>query len=182
MLPFYGNGTAIEHLRRFEETPVLPLVCSSLADVISCDLTLVFQVKDVASALSYMQAFDPPFTHGELKAVSGTYQIGQTNLNGSADLNFQSNILIDDNEKALLCDFGLGSINGVMNFTSANVCGTCRWTAPEIMTPPEDMPFVPSTPASDVYSFAMTMIEVSSSAANSSLLRLLIPNQHIVIY
>jgi hypothetical protein len=50
-------------------------------------------------------------------------------------------------------------------FTSIKTAGACRWRAPEIMDPPEDVVFANDSTAlftkeSDVYAFGMTVLEV----------------------
>ena len=48
-------------------------------------------------------------------------------------------------------------------FTSIKTAGTCRWTAPEIMNPPNngDATLPQFTAKSDIFSYAMTVFEVS---------------------
>jgi serine/threonine protein kinase len=69
-----------------------------------------------------------------------------------------TNVFIDDSGKACIADFGLGRIKA--NATSRTVTkgpvGTLRFMAPEQMEGN-------SIKASDMYSFAMTMYEVSST-------------------
>ena len=71
--------------------------------------------------------------------------------------------MIDAKGHAVLADYGLVFIIDSTDFTSAKVVGTCRWTAPELMVPPEDEEeYVPTYSfSSDVFAFAMTIIEVS---------------------
>jgi hypothetical protein len=77
----------------------------------------------------------------------------------------QSNVLIDGAEHARICDYGLAFIIEPSEFTSIKTAGACRWTAPEIMNPPEDAPpfnnsLALFTTESDIYAFAMTVLEV----------------------
>ena len=71
-----------------------------------------------------------------------------------------------DDGRACICDFGLSLLIEPSEFTSFKTAGACRWTAPEIMSPPEDIPdsASPFTFQSDIYAFAMTLIEVPFSA------------------
>jgi len=53
------------------------------------------------------------------------------------------------------------------DFTSIKTAGACRWTAPEIMNPPEDTVYADDslalfTEKSDIYAFAMTTLEVNN--------------------
>jgi serine/threonine protein kinase len=70
--------------------------------------------------------------------------------------------LINAECQAVLADFGLVFIIDSADFTSAKVVGTCRWTAPELMLPPESEEESPPeySFASDVFAFAMTIVEV----------------------
>ena len=78
----------------------------------------------------------------------------------------QLNILINNERRACLIDFGLTSV--ISGLSTANVStlasnarGTCRWMAPELLSPENDGIYncEPST-ASDIYSLAMVAIEV----------------------
>lgn len=50
------------------------------------------------------------------------------------------------------------------DFTTANIAGSCRWTAPEVLDPPEEDEEKPLsavlTRETDVYAFGMTVLEV----------------------
>ena len=73
----------------------------------------------------------------------------------------QSNILIRDDGTACLADYDLFQIIGDAQLTSTNIAGAARWTAPEIFNSDEaKLVNLPYTAKSDVYSFAMTIIEV----------------------
>jgi serine/threonine protein kinase len=70
-----------------------------------------------------------------------------------------TNVFIDDSGKACIADFGLGRIKANATsraVTKGPVVGTLRFMAPEHMKGK-------SIKASDMYSFAMTMYEVSST-------------------
>jgi serine/threonine protein kinase len=78
-----------------------------------------------------------------------------------------SNVLIDENENALLADFGLSRLVGdhETSFFGSLGPGAIRWAAPEII------PLNPETPdkevsepnkASDIYSFGCIMMQVLS--------------------
>lgn len=77
-------------------------------------------------------------------------------------LSFKANILIDDTGRACLADYGLPFILDIPLWSDFKAIGPCRWTAPEVMDPPDDEPVsrLLYTPSSDVYSFGMAMLEV----------------------
>ena len=77
----------------------------------------------------------------------------------------KSNILIDGDGCPRICDYGLAFVIEPSEFTSIKTAGACRWTAPEIMNPPEDDEYLNDsfdlfTKESDVYAFGMTFHEV----------------------
>jgi hypothetical protein len=75
-------------------------------------------------------------------------------------------VLVDESGNPRLCDCGLAFIIEPSEFTSIKTAGACRWTAPEIMNPPEDAmssndSFALFTKESDVYAFGMIVLEVN---------------------
>ncbi|KIM76727.1 hypothetical protein PILCRDRAFT_826119 [Piloderma croceum F 1598] len=89
-------------------------------------------IRDVASGLAYLHS--KPIIHGDLKG---------------------HNVLIDDNGKACIADFGLSRILEPIS-EHFPVGGSVRWMAPELLHYGESR----ETPASDVYSFACTCYEI----------------------
>lgn len=90
----------------------------------------------------------------------------------------QANILIDDDGRARLVDFGLSSIKAQFAGTSywtSTAGGAIRWRAPELL-PPWPMEegsdlndFVPNlTVACDIFSFGCVMLHVSCCASLTS--------------
>jgi serine/threonine protein kinase len=74
-------------------------------------------------------------------------------------------VLINDARVPVLMDGGLPTvISRASHLTTAGVCGPCRWMAPEVLDPPEDLDDhafgTVFTMASDVYSLGMTILEV----------------------
>ena len=74
----------------------------------------------------------------------------------------KANVLVDSKGHAVVADYGLALIIDSSEFTSIKTAGTCRWTAPEIMNPPNngDVPLPQFTVKSDIFSYAMTVFEV----------------------
>lgn len=76
----------------------------------------------------------------------------------------QANILINDENHAVLADFGLMNVAIEVGAscvdTSAAVGGTTRWMAPELLSPDESSNEL--TKSSDVYALGMVILEVRS--------------------
>ena len=70
-------------------------------------------------------------------------------------------MLIRDDGKACLCDFGRTTVINDDDYTRSLVVSV-RWTAPELIrdTPEDGSTPIPVTFASDVWAFAMVVIEV----------------------
>jgi len=75
-------------------------------------------------------------------------------------------VLIDVGGHAVLTDYDLLFITDSRDFTATVSVRPCRWTAPELMDPAGDGT---ATLASDVFSYAMTVIEVSFFLVSSQL-------------
>lgn len=60
-----------------------------------------------------------------------------------------------------MADFGLVQILDSVDFSTASIAGPVRWLAPEIMKSEDPAGAAVYTQESDVYAFAMTVIEVS---------------------
>ncbi|TDL23444.1 kinase-like protein, partial [Rickenella mellea] len=75
------------------------------------------------------------------------------------------NILVTDSGHACLTDFGLILIIDNAEFTRHKLAGPARWSAPEILDPPEDMlGRVPYSKMTDMFAFAMTCVELATLA------------------
>jgi serine/threonine protein kinase len=70
---------------------------------------------------------------------------------------------VNDDGEASIADFGLSRILETSGFTTKSVAGTSRWMAYELIAPEEEDEDCPPqlTTATDVWAFAMTVIEVS---------------------
>lgn len=90
---------------------------------------LLFMLRDVVQGMRFLHTADPPIVHGDLKAA---------------------NVLITENFKAKVADFGLSQKKRLGNV------GTPLWMAPEILAGGV------STPESDVYAFGIMLVEIFS--------------------
>lgn len=101
--------------------------------------------------------------HGDLKGVKFFIRCTFIKLKTAP----QGNILIDDNEKAVLCDFGLSRVKEDVNSRSIqidieDVRGSLNWMAPERLQKR------PLRKPCDIYSFGMTIYEVNGSQYKQS--------------
>ncbi|KNZ79735.1 MAP kinase kinase kinase mkh1 [Termitomyces sp. J132] len=106
------------------------------------DANRVSLMVDIAEGLDYLHNIQPTIVHGDLKAV---------------------NILITDTCRACLADFGLSTASksrvlDLSSFSSDQMGGTARWTAPELLNGSQSI----NTPESDVYSFGCVCYEIFS--------------------
>ena len=93
-------------------------------------------ISGVAMAMFYLHARQPPIIHGDLKC---------------------NNILISDNFKAKICDFGLAKIQTISTSKSDHKFeGTLVYMAPEYLLDPKKS----KTDKFDVYSFAIAAWEI----------------------
>jgi len=101
-------------------------------------------IAQISVALSYLHGLRPPIIHGDIKG---------------------SNVLINDIGRACLADFGLSRILGESGFSTKTESGTWRYMAHELITPcgQEEELNPPVTAATDVWAFAMTVIEILTS-------------------
>ncbi|KIM37613.1 hypothetical protein M413DRAFT_448407 [Hebeloma cylindrosporum] len=100
-------------------------------------------ILDVARGLEYLHTHSPPIVHADLKG---------------------NNVLITDEGRAVLCDFGLSQVvedlGRPTGFTLSNPdTGPVRWQAPEFLEGEVE----PATLASDVWSFGCTAFELLTS-------------------
>ncbi|KAK0186205.1 kinase-like domain-containing protein [Armillaria mellea] len=130
ILPFLGANT-LENVP-FIVTPYLRKGNSRNFVKIhpTCDRLKI--LIDIAHGLLYLHS--RKIVHGDLKAV---------------------NVLIDDAQTAVLCDFGLSQIQeDMMKRTSLPKIGSPNWMSPERLAGE------PLRPAADIYSFSMTIYEL----------------------
>jgi len=125
---------------------------------------LILPFYSNGTVVEYANKKDDEAKKDLVRQISGglEYLHGQSVVHG--DLR-GSNVLMDGEEHPRICDYGLAFIIEPSEFTSIKTAGACRWTAPEIMNPPEDAtstnePLALFTKESDVYALAMTVLEI----------------------
>ncbi|KDQ60143.1 hypothetical protein JAAARDRAFT_32519 [Jaapia argillacea MUCL 33604] len=98
-------------------------------------------ILDIVQGLKYLHSNYPPVVHGDVKP---------------------SNILVDDNGRAILCDFGSTHILDGTEFTAANLSRSCRFMAPELLPTVIDDDSPPPTPTStsDMWSLGCTIAQL----------------------
>jgi serine/threonine protein kinase len=84
-----------------------------------------------ASAIAYLH--DRELIHGDIKAA---------------------NVLVSDHGEALLTDFGLAKLSSGTTSTALSGAGTTRWQSPELYEGS------PKSRESDIYAYAMLIVEV----------------------
>ncbi|KDR78042.1 hypothetical protein GALMADRAFT_64705, partial [Galerina marginata CBS 339.88] len=132
-LAFIGANLSTDY--PFFVTPFLQNsnVMNYIHDHPRCDLTKI--LHEASLGLEYLHS--QQFVHGNVKAT---------------------NILIDDDGRAVLCNYGLAKIRRDFNLrlpTSVNLALSIQnWKAPELFSGAEP------NKSSDVYSFGMTIYEV----------------------
>ncbi|KAG9042266.1 hypothetical protein FS837_011086 [Tulasnella sp. UAMH 9824] len=94
------------------------------------------QLSETADALNYLH--QNGVVHGDIKGT---------------------NILVDDNVRCLLCDFGLTKMTTSSTAASMKGVGTFRWQSPELWLGS------PKSFSSDTYAFAITIAEVLAGGA-----------------
>ncbi|KAF8290242.1 kinase-like protein, partial [Clavulina sp. PMI_390] len=98
-------------------------------------------VQDITLAIKYIHGLAPPIIHGDLHA---------------------RNILVDQEGRGLLCDFGLSRIKHEPTRSSTSIIegGRYRYLAPELLSPETES--FRTTTASDCYAFSMTILELAT--------------------
>ncbi|KAF8296927.1 kinase-like protein [Clavulina sp. PMI_390] len=140
VIPILGVSSSPNHPLSII-TPFVPngSALGFLPGVLMCD-----KFADIASALDYLHVMNPPIIHGDLHG---------------------RNILVDAEEKGLLCDFGQSRIKHeqTRSMTDITEGGKFRYLAPELLANSTLAGYkFRTTPASDCYAFAMTMLELAT--------------------
>jgi len=110
-----------------------------------------YQLSDVARGLCYLHSRN--VIHGDLKGVCDCC-VSRFNIVLTPR---QLNILMDSSNSARIADFGLATVTQNLDSMRSTTCQrghTVRWTAPELLS---EGTYSKET---DMFSFAMVMIEV----------------------
>ncbi|THH32062.1 hypothetical protein EUX98_g2100 [Antrodiella citrinella] len=131
VLPWMDNGTIIRYIELLRERGEISEAVRSIR--------LNEWLFQIASGLAYLHSED--IVHGALRG---------------------SNILIDSKGNALLTDFGMARIIQLVAETYATMpTSAIRWQSPELLDPDAfQLEYSSPTIASDMYSFALTCIEL----------------------
>jgi serine/threonine protein kinase len=153
------QGTICSFLSRQRDEPRAKYVCT-ISPRSTKDLTIL-QLIDIVNGLSHMHSLE--VVHGDLKAVIRLSKSRAYRNDGMP----QANILIDNQLRARISDFGLATVmysTAGHTTTTLGTGGTVRWMAPELFEgDPKDSTAGQPTFASDVYALAMTCWEVCYS-------------------
>jgi len=119
----------------------------------------------------------PDLKREKAKEIACGLQYLHTNSVMHGDLKVD-NVIVSDRKEAQLTDFGIGRIQDVKGFTSVNrTPRNIRFTAPELMPINDDTSVIPPTPASDIFSLGMLLLQLFHSPDDNEQRRL--PYNHI---
>ncbi|KAJ7584962.1 kinase-like domain-containing protein [Mycena floridula] len=98
-------------------------------------------IIDIAAAMKYLHEYSPPIVHADIRGA---------------------NVLVRDDLRCCLADFGLSSITTSFTLTSSsgNGAGSVRWLAPELFLMSEEDKSCMKSTSRDIYAFACTILEV----------------------
>ncbi|KAI0653231.1 kinase-like domain-containing protein [Cubamyces menziesii] len=136
VLELYGASSTSGNPPWFFVSPYLShgSLVSYLQHLPTLPFDYILQVlHQIAEGMEYLHSKD--VLHGDLKA---------------------SNVLVNDTKECVLADFGMSEMKSeVLRISGITLQGTYRWMAPELMRVGGEL-----TKETDVYAFAITVIEV----------------------
>ncbi|KAJ6554038.1 kinase-like domain-containing protein [Mycena vulgaris] len=134
--PWMEHGNALEYLKKQGRANVQQISVYSVKSFsVSCNTG--FQLFEIAEGLKYLHSCN--IVHGDLRG---------------------SNVLIDQQAKACIVDFGLSTLLDGTARNSLGRMGSLRWMAPELIDPGSfGCEFCP-TRASDVYAYGCVCFEL----------------------
>ena len=128
--PFIENGSLMEFIQRHPDVDRARLVSPIVAFLNHVSYRMV-QIQEAGAGIIYLHQCG--IVHGDIKGA---------------------NILISDDIRALLCDFGLARPYHMNTSTAMKGVGTIRWQSPQLINGGQ------KDFKSDVWAFAMTIYEV----------------------
>lgn len=153
------NGTIMNYILRHPQANRIALVCISYDNASLNPTKFIEQISDIASGLRYLHSNG--IIHADLKGVSET----DRDVVRAHPLATKANILMNNDYRAVLADFGLAEMVSTTSLaiTNAAAGGTVRWMAPELLNPEiYGLANSKSSKESDVYAFGMVIYEVTS--------------------
>ena len=117
------------------------------------------QIHDIAHGLLYLHTRRPPIVHGDMKPVGRRELVFQN----STEFGLQENVLVDDDGRAQVIDFGLSTIlDGISTgetSPSFATAGTLHFMAPELVQD-NDRGGHCRTQGSDIWAYGCTSMQV----------------------
>jgi serine/threonine protein kinase len=115
-----------------------------------------FKAHQIAEGLVYLHSKD--IVHGDLRGVRPFLTCLLTE---AQCVEFQANVLIDDDWHPQLADFGLSSFSDATQSQNTSYRGSVRWMAPELLSPDAfGLGHFRRTKESDIHSLACLYLEV----------------------
>lgn len=162
-MQWYDKGNASHYLRAHPDTNKLSLVGPTMF-IYPTDPDWLNQIHDISLGLNYLHTLPAPIVHGDVKGVGVSLNCSRCTRPNSGDI--QNNVLITDDGRAVLTDFGLSKVIEDKTCPSGNTTGSTpgaiRWQAPESFND-IDSDSARYALASDVWSFSCTIYEVRVS-------------------
>ncbi|KAJ7596370.1 kinase-like domain-containing protein [Mycena floridula] len=114
-------------------------------------------ILEISEAINYLHNQDPPVVHGNIRCVA----VHLSELLISANSTLQANILVTDDIRCCLADFGLTRLAESQTNTNSTggIPGSVRWMAPELLLNSEPKSYA-CKPTRDIYAFACTVYEI----------------------
>ncbi|KAF7974055.1 hypothetical protein HWV62_13455 [Athelia sp. TMB] len=136
--PWQDYGNVLEYVQAYSDANRIHLVGGVFgASVLQERSDAVPQLTGAAGGVQYLHEHN--IVHGNLKCT---------------------NILVNDDHEARICDFGMSTVIEELGETSASSTSSveisARWLAPELLEGTDGSPTVPA----DIYSFAMAILEL----------------------
>jgi serine/threonine protein kinase len=147
--PWMKNGDLEYFLKTSPKTPKVPLV--SIPDIQAPRVILTRCLRFWILSLAY-NIYTTMELYTEILRRYGALSSSYENAQSSE----QKNILISNDKRAMIADFGISSVAMTVASTKRNAGGTVKWMAPELLIKDNAR----GTIQSDIWSFACVCYEV----------------------